>query len=251
MKTYKQSIITIFLGLLIITGISYAWTGPSTNPPDGNTDAPINVGARTQYKAGAFGVGGLFRTYSNAVFDGNVGIGTPDPQAKLDVNGVIKITDGTQCDGCVLTSDENGLAHWKKISETPIPIASNVLILETPSPSRTTYEYNAYSEQVRSIGGITSNWARAKVDPAITGGKVVKKIRARFGISEGYLYVRPVGSSNRADSSTYVGYGPNNSGANYEYDVALDANNEFEIYFNMIDAPTYGLNMYFLKILEE
>ena len=35
-----------------------------------------------------------------------VGInGTPSPQAKLDVKGTIKITDGTQGEGKVLTSD--------------------------------------------------------------------------------------------------------------------------------------------------
>jgi len=43
---------------------------------------------------------------------GNVGIGTINPLAKLDVAGKIKITDGTHGAGKVLTSDANGLATW-------------------------------------------------------------------------------------------------------------------------------------------
>ena len=44
---------------------------------------------------------------------GKVGIGTTSPQAKLDISGNIKITDGTQGAGKVLTSDANGLATWQ------------------------------------------------------------------------------------------------------------------------------------------
>lgn len=44
--------------------------------------------------------------------NGNVGIGTKAPVAKLDVVGNLKIADGTQGPGKVLTSDANGLATW-------------------------------------------------------------------------------------------------------------------------------------------
>lgn len=49
---------------------------------------------------------------------GNVGIGTIQPVAKLDVSGQIKITDGTHGAGKVLTSDANGLATWSTPSNT-------------------------------------------------------------------------------------------------------------------------------------
>ncbi len=49
---------------------------------------------------------------------GNVGIGTTTPAAKLDIAGNIKIADGTQGLGKVLTSDATGLASWQAISGT-------------------------------------------------------------------------------------------------------------------------------------
>lgn len=44
---------------------------------------------------------------------GNVGIGTTSPGQKLEVNGSIKMTDGNQGSGKVLTSDANGVASWQ------------------------------------------------------------------------------------------------------------------------------------------
>ncbi|GEM_PF-2408499 len=44
--------------------------------------------------------------------NGNVGIGTTTPAARLDVNGQIKISGGSPGTGKVLTSDATGLATW-------------------------------------------------------------------------------------------------------------------------------------------
>lgn len=56
----------------------------------------------------------LFR--NNGGFGGRVGINVPSgvPAAQLEVNGTVKITDGTQADGKVLTSDAAGLANWRQ-----------------------------------------------------------------------------------------------------------------------------------------
>ena len=47
-----------------------------------------------------------------AIF-GNLGLGVQSAAAKLDVAGTVKIADGTQGAGKVLTSDANGLASWQ------------------------------------------------------------------------------------------------------------------------------------------
>lgn len=56
-----------------------------------------------------FGLLILHMTYAQ----GNVGIGTTTPAAKLDIIGSIKITDGTQGAGKVLTSDAAGKGTWQ------------------------------------------------------------------------------------------------------------------------------------------
>ena len=48
----------------------------------------------------------------------NVGIGTTTPAAKLDVNGTIRITDGTEGANKILTSNAAGMATW---ATAPLP----------------------------------------------------------------------------------------------------------------------------------
>ena len=47
--------------------------------------------------------------------EGNTGIGTSDPQAKLHVVGATRLVDGTQGAGKVLTSDASGNAAWSTV----------------------------------------------------------------------------------------------------------------------------------------
>ncbi|MBI4548599.1 MAG: hypothetical protein HY707_11495 [Ignavibacteriae bacterium] len=57
---------------------------------------------------------GLYLAAGNAYLgSGNVGIGTAIPAAKLDIVGNLRIADGTQGVGKVLTSDSSGVASWQ------------------------------------------------------------------------------------------------------------------------------------------
>lgn len=47
---------------------------------------------------------------------GNVGIGTVAPSEKLEVQGSVKVVDGTEGLGKVLTSDATGKASWQNVS---------------------------------------------------------------------------------------------------------------------------------------
>jgi hypothetical protein len=57
---------------------------------------------------------------------GKVGIGTSSPTAKLEVNGQVRITDGTQAAGKVLTSDAGGQASWQSPTETDPTVLASV-----------------------------------------------------------------------------------------------------------------------------
>lgn len=67
-------------------------------------DAKVGIGTTTP--SNSLSVNG------KANFLDSVGIGLGVPMAKLDIAGNIKIADGTQGAGRVLTSDANGLATW-------------------------------------------------------------------------------------------------------------------------------------------
>jgi hypothetical protein len=56
----------------------------------------------------------------NVTSVGHVGIGTTTPGATLDIAGTIKITDGSQGAGKILTSDATGLANWASPQATSV-----------------------------------------------------------------------------------------------------------------------------------
>ncbi|MCU0678349.1 MAG: hypothetical protein MUF19_02045 [Candidatus Pacebacteria bacterium] len=57
MITTARSYFLLLMGVVFLAGYSFlgaSWTSPAATPPNDNTDAPINVGATTQVKAGNF-----------------------------------------------------------------------------------------------------------------------------------------------------------------------------------------------------
>lgn len=67
----------------------------------------------------------LTNTQRRMVIDtlGRVGIGTATPSSTLEVNGSFKLTNGTQANGRVLTSDASGNASWQPVN---LPPGSNI-----------------------------------------------------------------------------------------------------------------------------
>ena len=90
----KQRIITLGLlaGLLLTLNFVFAFSEPSSSPPLGNTPAPLNVSSSGQSKAGGLILNTGGASNGLIVDQGNVGIGTQSPSAKLDVFGDIKAT---------------------------------------------------------------------------------------------------------------------------------------------------------------
>lgn len=160
-------IIALTLGLSIsFQSLLAAWTAPLANPStcvSGNPgcNAPVNDSATAQYKAGALGVGGILRGYSTAVFDGNVGIGTASPGAKLEVAGQVKITGGTPGAGKILTSDATGLASWSIPSGSVASVFGRTGAVVAVSGDYTT---------TLVTEGTNQYFTNARAQAAITGG---------------------------------------------------------------------------------
>jgi len=80
---------------------------------------PLNRTAGLSFWTEPAGTGVPLQERMRISGNGNIGIGTTTPSARLEINGQLKITGGTPASGEVLTTDGAGLASWE-----PIPAAA-------------------------------------------------------------------------------------------------------------------------------
>ncbi|USL96493.1 hypothetical protein D1J36_001415 [Riemerella anatipestifer] len=115
MKTTATKLsVLAFLGLgLAVYGQDYSGkVGINISTPSATLDVKSKSSASKSFR-----VENTSGTETVTVLDnGNVGVGVASPTVKLDVAGAVKIADGTQQAGRVLTSDANGLASWQALS---------------------------------------------------------------------------------------------------------------------------------------
>jgi hypothetical protein len=96
-----------------ITGERNTAIGEGAEVSVGNLSFATAIGSRAYVEQSNSLVLGSINGVNGALVDINVGIGTTKPDSKLHIqNGKIKIVDGTQATGYVLTSDAVGLASW-------------------------------------------------------------------------------------------------------------------------------------------
>lgn len=83
---------------------------------------------------------------------GSVGIGTVSPDRKLDIrsatNGAVRIQDGTQGNGYVLTSDAGGIATWKRSSTNVVTGTASGGGYNLPFAATSEYKYTGASIQL-------------------------------------------------------------------------------------------------------
>ncbi|TSC83316.1 MAG: HepHag family protein [Parcubacteria group bacterium Gr01-1014_19] len=86
------NIISFSVAGLIVASVAFGWTNPGGSPPTGNGAVAVST-------------------------SGNVGIGTMSPTSKLHLIGKLRIQDGTETAGDVLTSDSSGIASWSALAK--------------------------------------------------------------------------------------------------------------------------------------
>lgn len=67
---FKKILPHIIASLFLAGFVAYAWSEPTSVPPAGNVDAPINVGPTTQTKAGDLTISGALKVDGNIVAPG-------------------------------------------------------------------------------------------------------------------------------------------------------------------------------------
>src|ERR1700674_129068 len=84
-------IATVIVSVTLSAVVAMAWTGPTSAPPNGNADAPINVGNVTQFKNGNLGLWGNILLAANGGSYLNFGA-TPGPTGYgiRDYNGTLE-----------------------------------------------------------------------------------------------------------------------------------------------------------------
>ncbi len=112
-----------------------AFAKPVSSPPQNNAAGPLIINGSSQSKSGDLSIGSGLKIWlsklgdsfalkndSGTSFlvvgqDGNMGIGTISPDAKLEVAGQVKITGGAPAVDKLLVSDATGLGSWKTAAE--------------------------------------------------------------------------------------------------------------------------------------
>jgi microcystin-dependent protein len=103
---------------------------------------------------------------SGTIYDnGNVGIGTTSPEENLHVVGNLKIVDGNQGNGKVLTSNDDGVASWQNLQGLPGGVPSGVIAMWSGS-----------------INNIPPGWALCD------GTNCTPDLRDRFIVGAGNIY---------------------------------------------------------------
>lgn len=93
-----------------------------------------------------------------------LGLGNNLPVASLDIAGNIKIADGTQGNGKVLTSDANGIASWQNVPQGISGTGTAGSISFWNGPNSLSANTNLFWDNVNNRLGIGSNSPDASVD---------------------------------------------------------------------------------------
>jgi hypothetical protein len=178
------------------------------------------------YRMGLFTFGGSaagLKERLSILDGGNVGIGTINPTAKLDVAGTIKIADGTQGLDKVLTSDASGNATWQSLGSQ---LGYKKCTQLAPIFGGT------FSSNFIVPAGVTE--IMVELWGAGSGGTSTSNIEKSFGGTSGG-YARTVQNVTPGQSCSYT-IGQGSSGASASFVIADGGNTIFNFASSSITA---------------
>ncbi len=168
------------LALVLSVGVSYVWAGtwtaPGSTPPNGNVDAPVNIGVGHQNKLGSLSINTTASSpdpygldvFGISRFFGDVRIGSTTSPASLTVVDASVIA-GT-ANGKVLTSDANGKGTWQTPSGGGVVVKNGNAVIACadygssgPGSQAVTFP-SAFTSAPTVV--ITPNWSNYSGDEA-------------------------------------------------------------------------------------
>lgn len=150
---------------------------------------------------------------SNAIVLGNssnpnnkIGIGTNSPDERLHIVGKVKIADGTQANGYVLTSDANGVATWASPD-----IANNVAYAQLHKSSNENLNsfdgiYLQTSGEIYNLN-VGSNYIQTQAKTGIYRITYTVSVRKNSGSEINPEFYLTLGGSEIAGTRTFVTIG--------------------------------------------
>lgn len=139
----------------------------------------------------------------------NIGLGTDAPDSKLHVVGAIKIVDGSQGNGKILTSDVNGLASW--VTSTGITGSGTINKLPKFTGSASIGDSNISDDGSTISVGTSSNTITLNTLFNITFDSGARTSRLAFASGEGSIELVAGGNdhsgSNHAEIRLLAGNG--------------------------------------------
>jgi len=180
--------------------------------------------------------------------NGNVGIGTSTPGAKLEVNGKLKITDGTQAANSILTGDANGLASWKI---APGKALNTILAADLTVNSGTAVTANYVDNIAYCFNdfGSFNNAANSFTIPTGEGGTYLIHVQVSWLAVNSYAGSKQVGITIRKNSTTAAQFSENISFDILAYKhqqitqiIKLSAGDVISIYLSQFSGVPQAVN---------
>lgn len=133
---------------------------------------------------------------------GNVGVGTTNPGAKLEVNGQVKITGGSPGAGKVLTSDASGLGTWQTLGPSGTPETDPLSLHITGGTM--SGDLNMATNNITNVGTInagsvqtTGSVCTESVCLQSTNGTFTQEAWLDYGVAEAETFQRDLGTTYR------------------------------------------------------
>lgn len=150
------------------------------------------------------------------LYDGNVGIGTATPAAKLHIMGSLRMVDGTQAAGRVMRSDANGTGSWQTLTASD----ANAWSLTGNSGTVDGTNFLGTTDNV-PLNFKVNNERAGRVEPGV-GGETFLGYQAGNGPPSG---IRNVGIGYRSLYSATTGYDNTATGYGSLYSTTTGSNN--------------------------